>query len=393
MPKRRFDEAAASLFTPEECSYIHSLGANQQRDLTRAMMHATTGSRRSVPRRIRVLQAQIPDSVKSTILSSLSTCRSGDKLEAWVDALLEIPFGRVSRPPVIDNVAAWLRSCRAMMDLHLYGQTKAKDEVTRMLLQYHTNPLAPLAPIAVVGLPGIGKTSFCQRVLSSVLNRPFATIALGGVSDSHYLTGHSITYEGSVPGMIATVLRSARKMDPLIYFDELDKLSKIRGDDVTNVLMHLTDKETNTKFRDKYFSTVPLDVSQCVFAFSFNDASLVSPVLLDRLNVIPFEPPTASDKVHIARNFLLPRVLCTCGITATSLTFDDVSLSHLIKRFTDEPGVRSLERCLHRLVSSLHLAVVDGSIAFPIDVTRSVIDAVLDAPVVQRPMLALTMYT
>ena len=135
-----------------------------------------------------------------------------------------------------------------------------------------TNPEAIGTAIAIKGPPGTGKTTLIKNGISKILGREFAFIALGGATDSSFLEGHSITYEGSTWGKIVDILIQCRSMNPVIYFDELDKISETpKGDEITGILTHLTDVTQNDKFHDKFFSEIDFDLSKCLFIFSYND--------------------------------------------------------------------------------------------------------------------------
>ena len=155
----------------------------------------------------------------------------------------------------------------------------------------------------IYGPPGIGKTTIIKDGLSKVLNRPFSFISLGGATDSSFLDGHSYTYEGSTWGKIVQILVDSKCMNPVIYFDELDKISDTpKGEEITGILTHLTDTTQNSQFHDKYFSEVSFDLSKCLFIFSYNDESKVNPILRDRMYRIQTKGYENKDKLIIARN-------------------------------------------------------------------------------------------
>ena len=174
--------------------------------------------------------------------------------------------------------------------------------------------------ILIEDYPGSGKTTFAKNVIANVMNRPFNFIGLGGASDASCLIGHSYTYEGAIPGRIVESLKSSKVMNPVFYFDEMDKISKTtKGDEITNVLIHLTDREQNMQFHDRYFSGIDLDISNSLFVFSYNEARDVNPVLLDRLNVIKLKTPTVDEKIEIAKRHLIPRAMNAAGIESNDL--------------------------------------------------------------------------
>ena len=154
----------------------------------------------------------------------------------------------------------------------------------QMVGQWIANPDAIGSAIAIHGPMGTGKTTLVKEGISKILNREFAFIALGGATDSSFLEGHSYTYEGSTWGKIVDIIIQCKSMNPVIYFDELDKVSDTpKGEEIIGILTHLTDTSQNSKFHDKYFSEIDFDLSKCLFIFSYNDERKVNPILRDRM--------------------------------------------------------------------------------------------------------------
>jgi ATP-dependent Lon protease len=166
----------------------------------------------------------------------------------------------------------------------VYGLDDAKLQILQMVGQWISNPLAMGTAIAIKGPPGTGKTTLVKDGISKILGREFVFIPLGGASDASFLEGHSYTYEGSVWGKIVQSLMDCQTMNPVFYFDELDKLSETpKGEEIAGILTHLTDTSQNSQFHDKYFSEMDFDLSKCLFIFSYNDESKVNPILRDRM--------------------------------------------------------------------------------------------------------------
>jgi ATP-dependent Lon protease len=151
--------------------------------------------------------------------------------------------------------------------------------------------------------------------ISKILGREFAFIALGGTGDASFLEGHGYTYEGSLWGRIVQILMESKCMNPVIYFDELDKVSDTpRGEEIIGILTHLTDTSQNSEFHDKYFSEIHFDLSKCLFIFSYNDESRINPILRDRMYRIMTKGYEKKEKSIIARNFLLTKIQTTSGV-------------------------------------------------------------------------------
>ena len=163
---------------------------------------------------------------------------------------------------------------RDILDSAVYGHDKAKNKILQIIAQNLNNPKSNGLVLGIEGPMGNGKTTLIEQGVSKVLNKPFSYIALGGATDGSFLDGHSYTYEGAVWGKLVDVLMKSKTMDPIIYFDELDKVSKTdKGDEIINILMHLIDSSQNKHFNDKYFTGVDFDFSRVTFIFSYNDGN------------------------------------------------------------------------------------------------------------------------
>ena len=159
-------------------------------------------------------------------------------------------------------------------------------------------------------------------------------------------------------------------MNPVFYFDELDKVSDTaKGEEIINLLIHLTDGSQNTKFQDKYYSGIDLDISKSLFIFSFNDITKVNPILLDRLIVIKTKGFEKEDKLNISKKFLIPKILEKLGISHTDFVLDDNVIEHIIEKYTDEKGVRKLQQYLEAIISKIPSARLGN----PIDVANAVL--------------------
>jgi len=206
---------------------------------------------------------------------------------------------------------------------------------------------------------GTGKTSVVKEGISKILGREFAFIALGGAGDSSFLEGHSYTYEGSSWGRIVQILIDSKCMNPIIYFDELDKISDTpRGEEIIGILTHLTDTSQNSQYHDKYFSEIDFDLSKCLFIFSYNDESKVNPILRDRMYRIQTKGYETKEKVVIARDYLLPKIREQVNFTKEEVIIPDETIQYIITNGTltkEEAGVRNLKRCLEIIHTKLNL--------------------------------------
>ncbi len=372
------------------------------------------------PYRLRVLQSAMPNKFKTVAMQRLNTLQSMDtsdseyfKLKHWIDAFMRIPFGRyrnieIRREDGIEKTNAFMQNAKSTLDQCVFGLNDAKMQIMQMLGQWIVNPNSIGTAMAIHGPPGTGKTSIVKDGISQILGREFAFIALGGCGDGSFLEGHSYTYEGSMWGKIVQILMDTKCMNPIIYFDELDKVSDTpRGQEIIGILTHLTDTSQNVEFHDKYFSEVTFDLSKCLFIFSYNDESLVNPILKDRMYRIQTKGYETVDKIAIARNYLLPKIREQVNFTPDEVVIPDdtlryiVSTPHLTK---NESGVRNLKRCLEIIYTKLNLYRLvkpdnplfvndlGVKVEFPMTVTRKEVDQFIKNNEPVNPSL-LAMYT
>jgi len=200
-------------------------------------------------------------------------------------------------------------------------------------------------------------TSLVKEGISKILNREFAFIPLGGATDSSYLEGHSYTYEGSMWGKIVDILIRSKSMNPVIYFDELDKISETpKGEEIIGILTHLTDTSQNSQFHDKYFAEIDFDLSKCLFIFSYNDPLKVNPILMDRMYKIKTSSYLVKEKIVIANQYLIPKIRYEVNFKEGDIVIPDATLNYIIENYTDkESGVRNLKRCIEIIYKKLNL--------------------------------------
>ena len=280
---------------------------------------------------------------------------SNPKAQSWVRGFLSIPFGKYRQPSkrAKKDSAGYLRWSMDVMNGVAYGMDDAKDHILRYVAQMITNPRAAGNCLAFLGPPGTGKTSLIRNGLGKILNRPVHMIALGGNTDASVLEGHGYTYEGSVWGQIADILIRSKCMNPVIIFDELDKVSGTsKGDEIIGLLTHITDSTQNTAFQDKYFAGINIDLSRVLFVFTLNNRDTVNPVLMDRLRTIHTKGYSMKEKHIIGEKYLLPRLLKHYAIK--SLEISDEAWQWILNE-RKEDGVRNLKRDLETIVSRLNL--------------------------------------
>ena len=365
--KEREIETPAIELNSDEEDYFEDLPKSKKRKLNEQMKRLSSLIEEGdVPFKFRVLELPIPDPLKAVVIKKIDILSEMDgsegyKLRTWVESFLRIPFGKVVPLPVrltdgVEPCAKFLSETRGLLDKAVYGMPTAKTQIMQTLAQWISNPGSAGNVIALKGPMGVGKTSFAKNGVAKVLQRPFEFFSLGGASDSANFVGHSFTYEGSMCGRIADSLMNARCMNPVLYFDELDKISTTsHGDEIVSMLIHLTDRSQNSQFHDRYFAGVDFDLSQCLFVFSFNDESKVHPILRDRMQVIHCSGYNAEDKKSILTQYVWPQVLERIQLTG-QLTLTDDAVRFLISEFSkDEEGVRTLIRSVESLVTRINL--------------------------------------
>jgi len=351
----------------------------------------------TIPLRFKVLSLDIPLENRSIIIGKLNEFKTprgmigGDcmKYMNWLNSLLRIPFGKYidlkvtnkDKPEVISN---FLNNGKKILDSAIYGHEETKDCILEVMARWIKNPKSENNILALHGNPGTGKTDIIKKGLSKIYERPFVFISLGGINNVSYFNGHSITYEGSTYGKLVEILMDTKCMNPIIYFDELDKIGNTpHGEEISNLLIHLTDTAQNSHFNDKYFSSIPIDLSKCLFVFSFNHIEKINPILLDRLQVIDVDDYNMEDKLNIARDYLLPNIYEQYNLTTDSIIFDENIIKYIIEKYTEKSGgVRSLKQSLNKIVSKINFLIYSQKTELfnnyhKIILTRDIIDNLL----------------
>ena len=270
-----------------------------------------------------------------------------------------------------------------VFDGSIHGQTHAKTQLKKIIAQWITGEQKGHC-FGFEGSPGIGKTSLAKYGLAKCLvdadgtSRPFTFIALGGSCNGSTLEGHGYTYLNSTWGAISTAQMDAGCKNLIIYFDEVDKISKEHGSEINGILTHLTDTTQNDSFQDRFFPGIPLDLSKVLFILSYNDPNAIDKILLDRIHRIKFENLTIEEKIVIARDYMIPVITKNMGLSEAVVMSDDV-IRQIIVSFTMEPGVRKLKEILFDLYGAINLELLHPSeLTIPIVVTMASIDKYLN---------------
>ncbi len=388
----------------------------------------------SYERRINLLK--VPDSIKDKAIEKLKSMKGnfqGDnKAQSWLDGFLKIPFGVYKENKLMnykknqikelgnnlyscneitnyinnninnninDNVkqnwnkymidkSNYLKMVHNKLDDVVYGHKEAKLQLERLFAQW-LNGETKGAIIGLCGPPGTGKTSLAKNGLSKCLiddnnkSRPFAFLPIGGSTNGSTLVGHNYTYVGSCWGRIVDILISTECMNPIIFIDEVDKISNTDyGKEIIAILTHLTDSTQNDNFEDKYFSGIPLDLSKALIVFSFNDASLLDPILRDRITIIETKPYTIQEKIHIIRNYMIPEIMKDVGFSKDEIIFSEDIIKYLINTFTNEAGVRKIKEKIVEIIRDINLKYIhshennNNNINIPFNISIEYVDEI-----------------
>jgi len=310
----------------------------------------------------------ISDNVKALTLEKIQEMKLYNneyyKQSTFVKHILNFPWTSENDDIFFRNmmgnskkIVKYLSSVENNLKNSSYGHEEAKKSLLQIIGKWISNPSSQGTSFGLVGPPGVGKTLLAKSV-SKALDIPFVQITLGGQNDGELLHGHGYTYSGSQPGLIIKKMVEAGKARCILYFDELDKATSKHGhiNEITSILIHLTDPNMNKSFQDRFFQGVDFPLDKVVMIFSYNDSSLVDPILLDRLKEIKIKPYTTNEKIKIVKEFIIKEIVNSIGLENEAWTnLSDNIIEYIIENYTNEAGVRDIKRYIEKIFLTLNL--------------------------------------
>lgn len=268
-----------------------------------------------------------------------------------------------------NEIKKYINNIDDVLDNSIYGHKNAKTQIKKIIAEWINGDINGYS-FGFEGPPGVGKTSLANEGLTKCLvdenniTRPFYLIAVGGSSNGSTFKGHNYTYVGSTWGKIVDILIESKCMNPIIFIDELDKISNSEnGKEIIGILTHLIDSTQNSKYQDKYFSGIDLDMSKALFVFSYNDPSKIDKILLDRIHRIKFKPLTLKEKIIISDDYIIPKILKNIGLE-NAIVFNKNVIKFIISNYTLEPGVRKLKQIYADIIREINVEILNNETIF-----------------------------
>jgi ATP-dependent Lon protease len=377
----------------------NATSTNKQQMLEKINQHLTSGDKKTIVSNLKILETilkkykkkcskyshltkdELCSHINNIVVSYLKEDGEEDNKKIIDDIITEFKFN-ISMNPLLNNInikndidkinghmkeiTHYMSGVKETLDKAVHGHDKAKNQIERIIGQWINGEQDGYC-FGFEGPPGCGKTSLAKRGISNCLKddkgnpRPFSMIQMGGDSNGSTLHGHNYTYVGSTWGSIVQILIDKKCMNPIIFIDEVDKISRTEhGKEIVGILTHLLDPAQNDCFQDKYFTGIDLDLSKALFILSYNDVEAIDKILLDRVHRIKFNSLSLEDKLIICNTHILPEVYKKMGLE-DMIHFSDEVLKFIIDEYTSESGVRKLKEILFEIVGEINLDILKYS--------------------------------
>jgi ATP-dependent Lon protease len=351
-----------------QITQFKALPEDKQKELIYALEHRPTVNDTGINLMLKILTLKVSPEVQGMILSKYNSLQNLDnssgeyyKVRNWLDKAVSLPFGIYKEVPARlddgpEKCHEFMKGAKKCLDDAVYGQEESKLQIMQFISTKIANPDGRGLSLLFIGPPGVGKTTIIKNGIAKALGWPFQFISLGGDSDASTYTGHQLVYESSHCGKIVNSLIASKSMSTVLMFDEVDKISQTpKGEEVMNLLIHLTDPVQNADFEDKYLAGIPIDLSKVMFVFSANDITKIDRVLLDRMTVVNLQGYDLKQKIVIAEQYLLPAALKEVNLTERIHISKEVLASIISEYASDDKGIRELKRCIEQITQKINM--------------------------------------
>jgi ATP-dependent Lon protease len=345
-----------------------SLAKDRQEQIIKTLEARPPATDASSSIMFKILDMDIAPEIKRYVMAKYQNMQNMEtsngeyfKVKNWLEKVSSVPFGKYKQMPVSltdgqEKCEDFMKYAKKTLDDAVFGQIEAKLQILQFIAAKISNPTADGVSLLLVGPPGIGKTSLIKNGIAKALQWPFQFISLGGETDASTYTGHQVVFEGSHSGKILDSIIAAKSMSSVMMFDEIDKISNTpKGEEIQNLLVHMTDPVQNMYFEDKYLANIPIDLSKMMFVFSANDINKIDRILLDRMRVVQLKGYSLAEKTKIAEVFLIPEALQQVNLQE-KVRFDKSVIEYIIENHAkEESGVRELRRSIDQICQKINM--------------------------------------